>query len=435
MALYCYCKTLHTVHDWTSLDGTKYNTYYYYSICFTNDPARDDPSNSVYYVEWTPGMTSYPRAGGTVSSDQIVKIEPLGDTVVLPEDCTGMFKNFRLCAPDSKSTAYNYYGTSGGRASRSFYKEFTIDFSKFDTSNVKNMTSMFENCLGKAIWYRVTGSADGDSGVFYTIMTSYIKFAGLNSWDLRNVANVSRMFANVRVGDTLSGSNVSLTNFYHSCYSNPFFNESGVVLDLPNCTNASNLFMNSNLVLGDFSMSFSSECDCSFMFSGFSIFRLYFNSNWTSPNILNIKNWKFTGGSSIFKSMFRNTNVNTVELWNVIPVESLTSSDALDYMFANDGSINVGNLTSIKVKPATDWHILNPVLSGYRMFSNDISLPNFNSSSIDINNANNTKSTGYFDQTPPEITSGNYIKLASGWVESDVYFKTEDGWKESEVYM
>ena len=93
-------------------------------------------------------MSSFPADGDTrVASSYIVDInifeaEP---SVTLPEDCTGMFKGFNFGHPLKSSYLYQSYWTNIVRTNK--LTNNVLDVSKFDTSNVKNMTSMFENCI------------------------------------------------------------------------------------------------------------------------------------------------------------------------------------------------------------------------------------------------------------------------------------------------
>ena len=428
------------------------------SLVLTNDPTQYDPSNAKYYEEWYVGKNSFvlvsdlkaptfPEYPDTIAiaKDHIVTIATFpGEFVKMPEDCTGLFSNMSLGFCDGTSYAskghyiskkadgtveedYTWDNTTA--PDRQYTANVNINFSQLDFSDTTNMTSLFENCLGSKStltgkwwhhYYPHQGfNRDEWSETYYFLKPRSIRFSGIDAWDTTKVTTIDRMFANINWG----------ISSYKDTIDESFIVGGTNDLYFPNVTSAKNLFANSKMNINAIRIVLdNSNLDFSFAFS-----------NFTGHNtkLLNISKWSIKATSGSLQSMFRNIGVETLQIGGVLNnlVESLTDESALNYMFTNDGSVNRGVLKKITVKLGTDWKKLNANLSGYKMFTNLIGLSNFVSANNDINYANNVKSTGYFDQAPPEITSGSYIKLRSGWEESEVYFKTENGWKESEVYM
>ena len=428
------------------------------SLVLTNNPSQYDPDNARYYEEWSVGKNSFVVVSDlkaptfpeypdtfTIAKDHIVSITTFeGEFVKMPEDCTGLFSNMSLGFGDGTSytskghyilkqadgTVTSDYTWDYTNKGDKYYKaDININFSQLDFSDTVNMTSLFENCLGTRSamtgrhwhhYYPHQGfNIDEWSEAYFYLKPRSIRFSGIDAWDTTKVTTIDRMFSNINWG----------ISSYKDTVDEPFIVGGTNDLYFPNVTSAKNLFANSKMNINDIKIVFdNSNLDLSFAFS-----------NFTGHNtkLLDISKWTIKATSGSLQSMFRNTGVETLQIGGVLNnlVESLTDNSALNYMFANDGSLNRGALKKITAKLGTDWKMLNANLSGYKMFTNLIGLSNFVAANNDINYANNVKSTGYFDQAPPEITSGSYIKLRSGWEESEVYFKTESGWKESEVYM
>ncbi len=455
MALYVYATEAYSTYK---RDPDSNVTTKWYKLNMTNNPSTYDAANASKYEEWTPGMSSFPASDTRVASSYIVDInifeaEP---SVTLPEDCTGMFKGFNFGHPLKGSYLYQSYWTNIVRNNK--LTNNVLDVSKFDTSNVKNMTSMFENCiighgsnweyLPNDSYYSQQYDAAYRRNYTYWYTSNEFQIFGIDEWDLSNVENVSRMFANIDITNLWSSTTVlenKSLEFFHG----------GVTLNFPNVTNAANMFMGSKLNLNKLVLEFPhAQVDFSNMFNGYSPYftastvKVEYNSHWGhywqtsytiycgySKNEIDVSDYIF-GDDGNFNSMFRNTTANSIVLGSAFDnsISTATTNTRLNYMFAND-SVNSTSLKYLYAQWDSDWSTLTNVVTGYKMFTNLNGLPNYSSDNLNINYANNTKKTGYFYQMPPEAVADNYIKLASGWKASTVYFKTENGWKESEVYM
>lgn len=405
-------------------------------VYYSNNPSIEDPSNADYYTEWTPGTTTLNmivpgKRPAQIQKGQIVNISTFG-MVEMPEDCTGLFSGMSLMMQEdsyslwTRATESDPYSTNYSRV-----KDISIDFSSFDFSNTKIMTSLFENCLKV---YHTDFSAINYAG-YYSYWKRYVAktmtFAGLDSWDTSNVEKVDRMFANI----IWNPSSINAGGYDTSSYDE--FVPPGTTLNFPKVITATNMFANSHLDMNNLSINFGPNLtNTTFMFSNYAPH--YHLSESSQNRWLDISRWSITGADVNMSSMFRNIGIQNLKLGSSLnnAIVNATSSTSINYMFANDGSVNKGTLKKIVVRAGSDWRVMNPNLAGYKMFSNLTGLSNFiatNSNNIDY--ANNTKSTGYFDQAPPEVTAMSYIKKNTGWLSSTIYFKTESGWKESEVYI
>ena len=438
MALYWLAKDYipYSKDHATFSDGAK--------VFFTNDPSRDDPYNASYYTEWVPGATKVNmKASGIseireINKIQIVNIGTFG-RVEMPEDCTGLFSNMGLFMQPDSYLLYYKDSPDAGYQTSDHTRNLKLDFSNFDFSNTKIMTSLFENACGLFHCDLQAQNYMGHYSVWVRWDAYTMQFSGLDSWDTSNVEKVDRMFANL----LWHPSGVWADGRRRTDYVE-FVSGGTNLLSFPKATTAANMFAGASLDMNDLRIELGPNCsDLSFMFSNYTP-HYYISENF-SNTLLDLSNWSIQSTGANMKSMFRNIGIRDIKLGSVLndAVASAQSDAALDYMFANDGSINVGKPKKIIVKPGTNWAELNPSLSGYKMFINDTGLSNFIASNNNINYANNTKSTGYFDQAPPEKISGHYIKKNVGgsevWLDSDIYIKTGTGqgtWKYvTEVYM
>lgn len=425
------------------------------TLYFTNDPATYDPSCASRYVEWQPGINSFPckiydsSSYSSINRKNIVNIATFeGEYVKCPEDCTGMFSNMSLgYTPNSKrdhsvwkqwrrdNASSPWYQTVDNTTDREDYLNIEINFGGFDFSETKIMTSLFENCIGDETSISFTDLTDpGYTMVVppgqycmktylderYTFKINHITFSGLAGWETENVTDISRMFANIKW-------NQHSVNAYTGT-----FNVDGVNrFDFPNVTNAVNLFANSNINITGVVFNIGGETvDLSYAFSNYK----YVGDS----DFINISKWNISATEGNLKSMFRNTNLKSIVLGSSLDsiIRSTENTDTINYLFCSDSTTS--SLTSISVKANSDWHTLNPNLTGYKMFLNCSKLPSFITEETGITHANNILSNGYFSAMPPETTTGNYIKKrVSGveqWLASDVYFKTSEGWLKSEAY-
>ena len=123
----------------------------------------------MHYQQWEVGLTRfdnlyYPAPnepdglGGYLYKDHIVDIKTFeGEFVEMPEDCTGLFSNMSLgFDPECNTVNYEFWNYRKENESdpweemnhnkgtvHSARKVKTIDFSNFDFSKTKNMSSLF----------------------------------------------------------------------------------------------------------------------------------------------------------------------------------------------------------------------------------------------------------------------------------------------------
>ena len=415
-----------------------------HALYFTSNPWTYDSGNANRYQEWVPGMTKFNSPTDTISKVDIVNICTYpGDIVKCPEDCTGLFSNFSLgYSPNSYTYTEHFerwsreYELSSdwtkiyeNNSNNSKESDINIDFSGFDFSETKNMTSLFENCIGTEspinhvyTWnpQYVMVSPPGAylwKHIFrrtWKYNIRHITFSGLAGWDTSNVENISRMFANIKW-------NAHST----SAYTGPFNIDGVNNFDFPKVTNASNLFAGSNINLEGVVFNIGGESiDFSYAFS---------NYKWLGSDTLNMSSWSITSTDGNLQSMFRNSDLKGITLGSSLDnvVTGMTEPTNINYMFCSD-STTASGLKFISARNYSDWKIMNPKLTGYKMFLNCSKLPNYIVGETDINHANNTRIAGYFDQAPPEKTEEVFFKKTfrgvPTWLASDIYIKLDDGW-------
>ena len=430
------------------------------TLYFTSDPYLYDPDNAANYIEWYPGITQFPclkvrefsiPAGVvTIPKANITNIGTFeGDLIACPEDCTGLFSNMSLgYAPESYVGSHHnkrweredeyssWVLIRDDTRDHETYYDITIDFSRFDFSNTRIMTSLFENCFGTADSISFTNSRDPvyvmvvPPGKYlmkeyvydrYTFKARTVMFSGLAGWNTGEATDISRMFANIKWNKHSTKS-----------YDGPFNIDGINNFDYPKVTNASYLFANSDINLKDVIFNFDStgSLNLSYAFNNYS-----FSAG--SDMFLDLAKWRIAATSGNLTSTFR--NIKTIErlylgsTFNNM-IAGIEDSSLINYMFASDSGIS--SLSHISVKNGSDWKDLNSTLTGYKMFLNCSKLPNFITGETNIDYANNTRSTGYFDPAPPEKIKNAYIRKNTGWLASDVYIQDSEGvWKLSEVYF
>ena len=441
MALYCTARTAFSY--WVGSSGG-YNIWKsMYVLYFTND-STDGGWN---WVEWSPSLNTFPCKDTyypeitTTTRQYIVKVATYNDkVVVMPEDCSNLFKNMSLGYFLEDILGYQtgnsyYYKLSSSPTLYSRLTPSELYMNKFDFSNTKNISSMFENACALSTTSLSFPVPSVSSRPPAWMAVTNLSIFGLDEWDLSNVTDASRMFANFNVGNALPSERDpskwwGATDWINTVGTYPIF--PNTTLRLPKCETAENMFTNAKLNLNTFSIAFGdSVASYKNMFNGYS-------TTDDNNSTLNLSKWVFstTSNNATANSMFRNINVKQLNLGDSITKlikQTTYGSNAIDYMFATDTTTS-GSLEKILVKAGTDWNFISD-LDGYKMFSGDGNLPNFDPEFTTIVRANNTTSTGYFERALPEVVINNYIKLASGWKSSTVYFKTSEGWTESEVYM
>ena len=371
----------------------------YCKLYFTNDPYTYDSEGAASYVEWIPGLDDYPIIGTsqTINRTYISEIGTLGDeTVILPSDCTGMFQNMSFGIASDSFYIFYYWNYRRGYAYGGT-QHIRIDFSKFDTSNVTNMTSMFDNCAAASqvldvFWHKDNSTTqDKWQYGFWSLALT-----GLGTWDLSNVTTATNMFAN---NNLLSGGYLPFYNQY--TYTDveqvrDFFN--GETIKFPNIIDASGVFENSKLKLMNSTVIFNSnqKADFSNMFKNTGL-----SYTITTLNTMDINNWLFGAPDADLSNMFYDADYRSINLGDSLEaqIQVLTDTNSINSMFGS--SSDAKHLTWIYVNGETDWHELNSKLVSSEMFINRTSLEHWDGT-IDITKAN-TGSTGYFVGSPKTL--------------------------------
>ena len=438
------------------------NYWYLYTLCFSNATHGEE------WEEWYVGQTEYnfKENDGTIIKVKKPIINNIStynnEMVTLPSDCTGMFSNMTALGVDPGS----YYNAE---LSFQHVKDVYKDFSNFDTSQVTCMKSMFENSFG-FIYVE-------EDDLAYKIYNTYLytckslKLIGLDSWDVSNVTDMSRMFAHINI--------FTVNGLRDSIFSNIVWDVSPSEGISKNFT-AKEMFLGSCFSFSNFKLILGGSIVANLegMFNGFG--SGYFTTySWTATSIqysnnfipapIDLTGWSFSNypdAEFYFNNMFRNTLCSklmlpTIHNYNIkdanymfaytTTTTDLTKMQKINYPYdevmnvdANRYILGYSNikstyytsstkLKSIQTTKYSDWS--GGPSSGYSMFSGQTLLNNFNGSDLGISRANTQEGYGYFENLPPLPNLKNYIKLNSGWKDSTVYIKTSSGWKESGVYM
>ena len=279
-----------------------------------------------------------------------------------------------------------------------------IDISHWDTSNVTNMSHMFDGCVGAVNWVY------GDEN--YDIVSSI---------DTSNVTDMSYMFANTRDTQTELAAPISFLD---------------VDSDTSNVTNMSHMFYN-GAAFGDWNFNryfdITNVEDASYMFAGSYIqqFRMQIPENSKLKNMEGM----FANMPELLEISF--TDMNTSNVTNMSSMfsgaESLTSLDLsnldtsqvtdMSYTFAGLQrltSLDISNWDTSKVTKSTDMfqssNVLSRIKVGTKVGTNALSkLPQQSSSNIpgaDGKWYSETTGTGYLPSNIPGNKADTYTAIS-----------------------
>ena len=155
-----------------------------------------------------------------------------------------------------------------------------------DTSKITDMSALFQ----------------GDSSDF-----NREKFSGIEYWNVSNVKNMSRMFANTDFNQDIGSWDVSNVTNMSGMFSNSPFNQNISSWDVSNVTDMSFMFSNSPFNQNISSWDVSNVKNMSWMFSESS-----FNQDISSWNVSNVTNMSCIFYGSSFKKDIRAWNVSNV---------------------------------------------------------------------------------------------------------------------------
>ena len=425
------------------------------------EPLPEGPANVYYLVNHDTEEIYYsndPRklnegyrlkpAGNMSSVGRRVIVELYFDEFKFPEDAGGLFYN----CTNTEFDNIDKWTTKGCTTMEGLFIEShnleSIDMSGFDMSEVTNVTMMFYDCTSLR---EILVNYDTDWSQLPELRASsnlFYNCTNLPNWDVQteiNRANTNWYFtAKPEPPDGVyyfydSEGNAYLTNEHKEGYSNfedgqwdP--NSKNVIIELYR-----NRFVlpedSYGLFYGATNTTFNDtdKWDTSGVTSMSSMFNNCSNltsldvSTWDTSNVTNMSDMFAycsslepldlstfnTGNVTRFDRMFRNCN-NLVTL-NILNFD-VSKASSLYMMF-----YSCPKLRYIVVQPSVNWQITAPqsVDNAY-MFYGSVTLPNFNSSYIDITRANNNYGSGYFSV---------YNDLYGTWVSFRLYQKIDNIWK------
>ena len=242
-----------------------------------------------------------------------------------------------------------------------------VDFTNIKTNKVTDMSNMFTGCLSLTnidLSEFTTNNVANMSGMFSGC--SSLSGLNLNSFNTNNVTNMSNMFSGCLSLTSLDLSNFNtsnvtdLSNFVYFDTNLTSINLSS--FDTSNVTNMSGMFSYCssfiNLNLSNFHT--NNVTNMSNMFNGFNSLSNLDISNFDTSNVTNMNN------------MFSNTNITELDLSNVNTSNVLN----MDNMFSNSS-----NLITIYVK---DKFVLNENVSSKDMFINTYHLAGGSGTTYDL---------------------------------------------------
>ena len=312
--------------------------------------------------------------GGSTNCAAIIKMGT--GNVLLPENCSGLFRNFRITSVPS-GLDFSQVKDASYMFAQCYELEYAYISSWNWSTNVTDMSNMFTGCqkltyIDASGWEvsKVTNFSNMFSmtGTIPTTATQTIK---CDNWDTSSATDMSEMFRLCKNLESVSGiDNFKMDNvtnlryFFYSC--KKLGNIDCRNWNVSKCTNFANAF--------DSCESFTS---------------------------LNLKNWEVN----------KNQKVSFL------------------YMFSG-----CNNLTNIYVGRDVDWREYSN--ESDRMFDGCTKLPNYNSSSTDATKAYPDEwGGGYLTFFTEWLTGTWYIKDSEGnWLESDLYcWRNSEGTYEEET--
>ena len=219
---------------WTKGDIKKvYNLEYYYQKIPNYDTITTLPEENAEYIkEALPNVSScYCMMGSYYYGDGFIALTSIDTTRWDTSNITNMTLMFSNCSSLR-----------------------TLDVSKWDTSKVTNMNSMFNCCkslttLDASKWD--TSKVINMSGMFN--YCNLLKTLDLSNWDITRVTNMSDMFFDCNALIELDVSNwdtsrvTSMKQMFFYC--NALTNIKGVI-DMKSCTICDNMFINCDKLKG-----------------------------------------------------------------------------------------------------------------------------------------------------------------------------------------
>ncbi len=274
--------------------------------------------------------------------------------IIANENSSRLFYNFR----NVKSIDLTYLDTSNVTNLSSMFDScsslISLDLSGFDTSNVTDMSSMFFNCSS------LTNITFGEN------------FDTSNVTDMSSMFSYCRSLANITFGENFDISNVTdMSSMFSYCSSltNITFGEN---FDTSNVTNMSGMFESSGsynfgtLDLSSFDT--SSVTNMAEMFTDSHFSTIILAGKFNTSNVTNMS--RMFGGSDMYNGSF----ANTIVLGEEFDTSNVTN---MSYMFYNCRYLTTLDLSSFNTSKVTNMS---------SMFNGCSKLTSLNLSSFDTSN-------------------------------------------------
>ena len=246
---------------------------------------QDIGSWNVSNVENMRGMFAYSLFNHDISSWDITNVK-------LAED---MFKNTPILNKNKPSQKVFKYHPNTKEELLKLCRDETVYLGDIDTSKITDMSELFSS------YYETCYRRD---------------FSGIESWNISNVTNMSKMFFNSSFNQDIGSWNVSNVRDMSWMFSDSSFNQDISSWDVSNVTNMSGMFKNSPFSKNINKWNVSNVTDMRCMFSSSS-----FNQNISSWNVSNVADMRWMFQKSSF-----NQNISSLDVSNVTN---------MSWMFAN----------------------------------------------------------------------------------------------------
>lgn len=337
--------------------------------------------------------------------------------------------NFSNCFGSNSSTIINVSGWNISNAvniSNMFYssKGFSSDppilsiigFEDFDTSNVENMSEVFEYTGIKNInltkWN--VSKVKNMSGMFRDC--SLLNSININTWNTANVTDMSHMFSGTMINDLSLGLDTSnLTTIEGMFYASNINNLDLTNFDTSNITNMDSTFYKLTSNILDISNLNVSKLEiASYMFDNININTIIYPKSFYAPNLKKI-DYMFANLSNKYldfvKNILSQLNICTLEytyaafdnmslddqMINYIYNLSFKNNTRIDILYGvTASSINFNNFKNIDKSKILDIHCTG-------INANDVSLRNLkvegfefdyaNINNLDLTNADTSQNT------------------------------------------